>query len=383
MVQGEPVIKGRILYIGGFDMPDRNAAAHRVLNNAKIFRFLGYETVFCGMDKDMSAAPEKVCGFDNLPVAYPQSSKQWFLQLLDIGHYIKTIEKYGDIKLVMCYNLHALPLIRLIRFCKKRGIKIAADCTEWYENKPSFNPVKMIKCIDTALAMHAQKKLDGMMAITSYLESYYKPFVPVMLRLPPLVDVTDQKWTERVDLPSGCARIVYTGSPGDTKDKLGQIVRLLSKTQADFEFNVIGITEDQFKATFSVSEISDKVRFLGRVSHEESIRALRQADYCVFVRDRSRKNAAGFPTKFVESYTSGTGIIANDISDIKNYFPNDGISILTDTADDLSIQNALCAALEKDMTKVRENRRNGTLSNSFDIKENIKSVESFLSELGL
>lgn len=31
---------GTIVYIGGFEMPDKNAAAHRVLNNAKRNRML-------------------------------------------------------------------------------------------------------------------------------------------------------------------------------------------------------------------------------------------------------------------------------------------------------------------------------------------------------
>ena len=35
-----------VLYIGGFDLPDKNAAAHRVLNNGKVLRELGYEVVF-------------------------------------------------------------------------------------------------------------------------------------------------------------------------------------------------------------------------------------------------------------------------------------------------------------------------------------------------
>ena len=40
-----------ILYIGGFELPDKNAAAHRVLSNAKLFKLLGYNTVFIGTDK--------------------------------------------------------------------------------------------------------------------------------------------------------------------------------------------------------------------------------------------------------------------------------------------------------------------------------------------
>ena len=34
-----------IIYIGGFELPDKNAAAHRVLGNAKILRELGYKVI--------------------------------------------------------------------------------------------------------------------------------------------------------------------------------------------------------------------------------------------------------------------------------------------------------------------------------------------------
>ena len=43
--------KGTILYVGGFELPDKNAAAHRVLSNGKILRDLGYKVVFIDVDK--------------------------------------------------------------------------------------------------------------------------------------------------------------------------------------------------------------------------------------------------------------------------------------------------------------------------------------------
>jgi len=41
-----------IIYYGPFQLPDKNAAAHRVINNAKLLRELGYETVFLGCNGD-------------------------------------------------------------------------------------------------------------------------------------------------------------------------------------------------------------------------------------------------------------------------------------------------------------------------------------------
>ena len=40
-----------ILYIGGFEMPNKNAAAQRVLSIAKALREGGYDTLFYGITK--------------------------------------------------------------------------------------------------------------------------------------------------------------------------------------------------------------------------------------------------------------------------------------------------------------------------------------------
>ena len=40
--------QGTVIYAGNFELPDKNAAAHRVVNNAKLFKELGFDTVFLG-----------------------------------------------------------------------------------------------------------------------------------------------------------------------------------------------------------------------------------------------------------------------------------------------------------------------------------------------
>ena len=43
----------KVLYIGGFELPDKNAAAHRVISNAFLLRELGYEVSFIGISEDI------------------------------------------------------------------------------------------------------------------------------------------------------------------------------------------------------------------------------------------------------------------------------------------------------------------------------------------
>ena len=52
--------KGVILYIGGFELPDRNAAAQRVIGIAKGLRELGYEVVFLNSIKNSERSDEEI-----------------------------------------------------------------------------------------------------------------------------------------------------------------------------------------------------------------------------------------------------------------------------------------------------------------------------------
>ena len=44
-------MKGTIVYYGNFELPDKGASAHRVVNNGKIFQELGYRAVFLGTNQ--------------------------------------------------------------------------------------------------------------------------------------------------------------------------------------------------------------------------------------------------------------------------------------------------------------------------------------------
>ena len=165
-----------------------------------------------------------------------------------------------------------------------------------------------------------------------------------------------------------------------TKDLIGRIVRCFAAIAADhdFLFRVYGITESEFRVDFpdaasSLDFLAGKIVFCGRVSHAESVYALRRADYCVFIREATRKNTAGFPTKFAECVTSGVGVIVNRISNIADYFPLEN-GFLLDSPDEKSIQTALTAAIEKGKTEHKA-------KDTFDYRGYVSDFGKFLEEL--
>ncbi len=64
--------KGTIIYIGGFELPDKNAAAQRVVSNAKLLREVGYDVVLVGVDKEISIKVDEniFYGFKTYSIKY-------------------------------------------------------------------------------------------------------------------------------------------------------------------------------------------------------------------------------------------------------------------------------------------------------------------------
>ena len=59
-----------VLYIGGFELPDRNAAAQRVFGIANALRKLGYNVVFLNALKSCENKQEEKRALENLANEY-------------------------------------------------------------------------------------------------------------------------------------------------------------------------------------------------------------------------------------------------------------------------------------------------------------------------
>ena len=90
----------------------------------------------------------------------------------------------------------------------------------------------------------------------------------------------------------------------------------------------------------------------------------------MFIREKTRKNDAGFPTKFAECVTAGVGVITNDVSNIKDYFPLPN-SFLLDSVDAESLNRAISDAVGIGKTKK-------DISKVFDIDNYVEKVNDFL-----
>lgn len=312
----------KILYVGNFELPDKNAAAHRVINNAKIFKQIGYEVIFCGVageQKENIVYQGKCAGFENWTIK--KSDKN----LYSIAEIIPIIKKMDDLKAIIAYNYPAISLLRLRSYCKKKNILLIADCTEWYGFLGGNVVYKLIKGMDSFLRMNIiQPRLDGIIAISHYLENYYKCRTKTVF-IPPLTDLSEEKWLNTELDTDNILRILYAGTPGKHKDKLNKILAALNDCAlSHIQFNIIGITKEQYLEYYPedlelVDRLSDCVFFKGKKMHLEVIDELKKSDFSLFYRDITRVTTAGFPTKFAESISCGVPVLTNGTSDLEEY----------------------------------------------------------------
>lgn len=299
-------------------MPDKNAAAHRVVANAMTLRELGYEVCFIGPTKDCTNIVREFNGFKCEYIDYPQSLSQWIKYITTFVPEEKILEYKPDY--VILYNFPAVASLRILRACHKKGIKVIHDLTEW-ESSIGWSPREIIRKIDINLRMYyCMKKMDGVIAISRYLHDYYSHYTKTIL-VPPTVDLTSPKFDrDRVLIASNPIQLVYAGSIGaGNKERLDYIIHTVSKVKS-LKLTVVGLTAEQYVNAYgNLPEDCNNVEFKGRVSHNEAVNIVCRSDFQMLIRENTLKNKAGFPTKFVESMSCCTPIIATISSNICDY----------------------------------------------------------------
>lgn len=366
-----------VLYVGGFELPDKNAAAQRVVSVGKALRKIGFQVFFHGITKsnDLDGTYD---GFQYDAVPYPETTLEWIKYTLGFN-VISFIDRINPTCIVL-YNYPAIAQERIIRYCRNRRIKVIGDITEWYQ------PSNILKRIEVGLRMRwSNKHLDGIMSISRFLDHYYRNYNSVMI--PPLVDKSELKWNSahQNKLDQTRIRLCYVGSPGSGKDRLDYIVSGIKCCDRDkISLDVIGITKEQYDTLYGAdSEMNQlSVMFLGRLPHNEAVNKLKESDFQIFIRENTRVNNAGFPTKFVESISAGIPVITNRTSNISDFLKSGENGFLIDDTSASSIASILIhvSNLSKsDLLTIKNNLD----SSIFDYHNYIATIASFIDKLGI
>lgn len=372
-----------IIYIGGFQLPDKNAAAHRVISNGKIFRDLDYQVVFIDTNDD---ANKEICNTKTSYYNFETFSMQdSYRKIISISDFLKVYKRYeNSVFAVIAYNYPAIPLYKLKSFCKRKHIYLFADCTEWYGFIGDNFLHKLIKGIDSFLRMNIlQPRIDGIIVISKYLENYYKPKLPCIC-IPPLTDTKEEKWNYQNKKRTDTIKILYAGSPGKHKDKINVIIEAIAKANCrNIHFLIVGICEKQFLEYYPedkvmLEEIKGYVSFKGRVPHNQVLQLLKESDYSLFFREINRVTMAGFPTKFSESITCGVPVITNETSDLSEYLKDGKNGFILSTKDFSNDLSRLLFDISKNRVEIPK-----VDNQAFDFTQYINLMKKWFSQFYL
>ena len=366
--------KGTIIYMGNFELPDKNAAAHRVMNNGKIFKELGYRVAYLGTvrDEHFSGVRLSVYDTDIYEEAYPCGIKQWVNHIFDISNISAVAEKYEDTCLIITYNVPFATFKAVKKYFLKKNIKVAYDCTEWNSFAEGALPKRLYKKFDEKqIRNKLSKKCKDIIVISKLMESKYKG--ANLLRLPPLVDIEDSIWNQSKAKKSDTFEFCFAGTTGN-KEKLNVIVSAFAKTdRKDLRLRIIGTEKENYINEFPEHKLlldnESRINFMGRLSHEDTVKHILNCSCYIFIRESTTRNEAGFPTKFAEAFTCGVPIISTDVSDIKE-FADDKV-ILLDNTDESVVSDAMNFACDKFKDSC-------SLRNSFDYRKYISDSQKWL-----
>jgi len=386
-------LKKKILYIGGFILPDKNAAALRVVANAKILSKLGYKIFFIGVSKlhvskeilETKKEFEDFCYFEE---KYPSSTLDWIIKtstLKNVKKIIGFLDK-NKIDSIFVYNYPSVAFFKLLVYCKIRSIRIISDITEWYLGDQGNFIFKIVKKIDNNLRLkYLNNKVDGLICISDFLFNFYSNRRKV-IKIPPLVDLAESKWEISQSLNSEKLQFVYVGSP-EMKESFDNLIISFSNLSGkfDFTFKIIGITKTEILEKYInispyIKILGPKIKFYGRLSNWEAIQKIKQSHFFIFIRRQTLATKAGFPTKFVESLSAGTPVITNKSSNLEEFLINGKNGFFLEDVNDIEkLTYQLSKILELNNYEIRKMKEFCLESRIFDYNNYIKLFSTLLN----
>lgn len=321
--------------------PEGDVGAVRQHAFAKILKQLGYDVLVIGYGKNFD---NKICKYDGVNfISFRPNQENIISRIIcrvkfgtKVYRYIK--QHYNFLDVLMVVDIMPQSFKKIEKLKRIYNCVLIHDSVEWYSPEEfkngKFNLAYIRKDYTNKKAIN---NLWNVIAISSFLEEYFKQRNNNVKRIPVIMDI--KKITPRLKCIENSEKFifVYAGGPGK-KDYLKEIIEgfsFLSLEQRKIvEVNIIGVNEDQLVKSCDVSidlinSIKDCLKIYGRISRDETLELVKRADYSLLIRDESlRYSKAGFPTKIVESLACGTPPLCNLTSDLGLYLKNEENSII-------------------------------------------------------
>lgn len=383
-----------IVYIGSFRFPLGDAVAKRVLGVGQVLHEMGHRVAYIGESAEIPVgemSDERYYGnFLYCSIHESQSAVEHYTYRKDLKCVVRKLnewnQKYGIEAVFFTGTKCALFAAGLLKACKKIGIPTVADSMDWLVTNTG-NPIfDFVKWLDITYEMRCvNRKANGVMAISTYLEKFYKGKGMKTVVIPPISphrsdDEEDKKVKNEVPV------LIYAGipcrmnkplsNPSSAKDRIDLVIDMLydaHREKCSFQFHIWGFKKQNYLTAYPmqkdvVEELvsAGKLVFGGYVPSSTVQKEIEQADFMILLREKNRTSMAGFPSKVSESITLGTPVITTDTSDLTTYLEegNDSFFLDIDRMEEakMKIKRLLNMSIEERSYIKNQTKRNQSFS---------------------
>ena len=397
-----------IVYIGGFELPDKNAAAQRVVANAQIFKQLGYRVLLVGLSKGRPAdgnlypAVSGKAGIEAWEMGYPDNSWEWLRQIISVAALRKLLleTKVRKLDAVICYNHPAISQWRIAKLAQKHQAVAVADCTEWYAKRRWRSLTGAVKNLDVALRMHfINPRMDGLITTSPFISDFYRPHGIPIVEIPTLMAPPETLPVPAIDRSDGITKLFFAGTGFDKatvaessdgmKDRLDWVFAILHRAKllgARFHMDLFGVDQAQYMELVPeqkeiLKAMENDITFHGRQPREILLQVLRNAAFSIFFRKPTRTNLAGFPSKLSESISFGTPVITNPMPSSVQSIKDGRNGHLIDPTNRDRAAEGIVNILNQSDTAIDEMKAYCQNSDAFIYRSFIHQIENWLSSL--
>ena len=384
----------KIVIVTGDQYPFEDAGAIREHAIAKIFEMLGYSVTVIGYGKSTNGQLRQYDGVRYLSMRPKSANKivRGVCRVTFAHKALSYVKKHlSDVDAILIVEFSKAYGYKIFeKYALKHNMRLIHDSVEWYSpeqfaNGEKSKTLQLKNLVNETLV----SKNWNVIAISQYLEEHFKKQCHATVRIPVIMDMDQIGYRTTCEKNEKKIKLVYAGSPG-RKDYLhvmiSGLVMLTEAQKQRLEFHIIGVNEMQLISACGVAQddvtaLKDVLHVHGRVSHDEAVRWVKDADYTLLLRDPSLRYAkAGFPTKIVESLACGTPPICNLSSDLGLYLVDSQNSFLIDDVSPQSVKRTLDRVLECGQEKMIEMRCEARKSaiRYFDYKNYLEGVKALL-----
>ena len=384
------LLRNVIVYFGMGFLPESNAVACRELAMAELIKKSGYVPILIGIENHIPFGEykENECfGIRCYSIRYPRTMIERIYDTKVVHKaIIKILEHIGvnRIKCLIMQDYQLIPMVYLKRYSKKRGISFAVDVMDWFVPNRDYPVVKnILKATDTVFRMRFfYRFLKNRIFIShKFYNFFHKSDVKNDCVIPCTKRTLNQNYTAG---KSDEKIITFAGFPGRhfEKEKLDWIVQALYENKSKMMLNIVGVSEKQFLNADSDLKryLSNRIHFYGHIPHEECAEVLRNSDFSIIARKKTKLSEYGFSSKICEAMAYNIPVITTRVGDNSLYI-QDGVNGFLCNPDYESLKALLCRVETLSPEQIQQMKKNISKVNVLAVSKFSSTFSEFLIRL--